>query len=191
MVMVGDRLYSFSVKGFDVQVQQADVVVFLDSFSRCLSRPAGTWIDDRPNACARRTKSGLAGNGLRRVVRNENICSMHDRGSNQPRDEAIRAAMRDARVLAGILEGEFQATPGPVGVRRVLTEIIAGFGRCARGRVDRHGGDLPGRQIRIRFQRLATARQRARAPHATCRQAGRQRTAEVLRPLGAPFPTLA
>jgi hypothetical protein len=33
MVLAGDRLYSFSVKGTDVQVQQADAIVYLDSFA--------------------------------------------------------------------------------------------------------------------------------------------------------------
>jgi hypothetical protein len=33
MVVAGNRLYSFSVKGADLQVQQADAVVYLDSFA--------------------------------------------------------------------------------------------------------------------------------------------------------------
>jgi len=33
MIVAGNRLYSFSVKGTDVQVQQADAAVYLDSFT--------------------------------------------------------------------------------------------------------------------------------------------------------------
>jgi hypothetical protein len=33
MVVAGDRLYQFSVKGADFQVQQAEAVVYLDSFA--------------------------------------------------------------------------------------------------------------------------------------------------------------
>ena len=54
-----------------------------------------------------------------------------NRGAHHPRDEAIRAAMRDAAVLAGVLEGEFQATyrgPERSEYVRVLTEIVAGLG---------------------------------------------------------------
>jgi len=70
------------------------------------------------------------------------------------RDEAIRAAMRDAGILAGILEGEFQATyrgPERSEYVRVLTEIVAGLG----GSVDAETIDLAAtfddRRIQIRF----------------------------------------
>jgi hypothetical protein len=75
------------------------------------------------------------------------------RAINQ-RDEAIRAAMRDAGVLAGILEGEFQATyRGSEQSEhvRVLTEIVTSLG----GSVDAGAFDLAatfeGRRIAIRF----------------------------------------
>ncbi len=72
---------------------------------------------------------------------------MHDWLSDRPQDEAIRAAIRDAAVLAGIFEDEFQATyrgPERSEYVRVLTEIAAGLGRIARGRSDRPGGNLRG-----------------------------------------------
>ena len=90
---------------------------------------------------------------LHREPPNENICSMKDRRSHQPRDEAIRAAMRDAGVLAGILEDEFQATyrgPERSEYVRVLTEMVTGLGGSleagpiAGGRADRLGGNLRG-----------------------------------------------
>jgi hypothetical protein len=79
---------------------------------------------------------------------------MRYRGSGNPRDEAIRAAMRDAGVLAGILEGEFQATyrgPERSEYVRVLTEIVTGLG----GSVDAGAIDLAAtfedRRIKIHF----------------------------------------
>jgi hypothetical protein len=47
---------------------------------------------------------------LRRLGCYVNICSMQNRPSLDPRDEAIRAALRDAAVLAGIVADEFLAT---------------------------------------------------------------------------------
>jgi hypothetical protein len=40
----------------------------------------------------------------------ENICSMRDTPSTDPRDQAIRAALRDASTLASMVVTEFQAS---------------------------------------------------------------------------------
>ncbi len=77
-----------------------------------------------------------------------------DRGSHQPRDEAIRAAMRDAAVLAGILEDEFQATyrgPERQEYVRVLTEIVADLGGSLEAGAIGLAATFSDRQIRIRF----------------------------------------
>jgi hypothetical protein len=52
----------------------------------------------------------LAAAGFRIDRRNENICSMQDRPSDDPRDDAIRAALRDGAALAAMLSDEFQST---------------------------------------------------------------------------------
>lgn len=77
-----------------------------------------------------------------------------DRGSHHPRDEAIRAAMRDAAVLAGILEDEFQATyrgSERSEYVRVLTEIVAGLGGSLEARATDLAATFDDRRIRIRF----------------------------------------
>jgi hypothetical protein len=51
--------------------------------------------------------------------------------ADKPRDEAIKAAMYDSAVLAGLFEGEFQATyrgPERSEYLRVLSDILAGLG---------------------------------------------------------------
>jgi hypothetical protein len=79
---------------------------------------------------------------------------MQGQWSSDPRDEAIRATMRDAAVLAGILEGEFQATyrgPERTEYVRVLTEIVAGLGGSLEvGTIDL-AATFADRRIRIRF----------------------------------------
>ena len=40
----------------------------------------------------------------------ENICSMKDTPSQEPRDEALRAALHDAGLLAGLVQGVFHAS---------------------------------------------------------------------------------
>jgi len=75
------------------------------------------------------------------------------RSINQ-RDEAIRAAMRDAGVLAGILEGEFQATyrgPERSEYIRVLTDILAGLGGSLEAGAIDLAATFEDRRIRIRF----------------------------------------
>jgi hypothetical protein len=77
-----------------------------------------------------------------------------DRGAHHPRDEAIRAAMRDAAVLAGILEGEFQATyrgPERSEYVRILTEIVAGLGGSLEAGAIDLAATFEDRRIRIRF----------------------------------------
>jgi hypothetical protein len=56
---------------------------------------------------------------------------MADYSAHHPKDEAIRAAHRDAAVLAGILEDEFQATyrgPEHLEYVRMLSVIVSGLG---------------------------------------------------------------
>ena len=68
---------------------------------------------------------------LRRVDRNENICSTQGRASQHPRDEAIRAAHHDAAVLPAILADEFLAScrgPERSEYLRVLGAIVADLG---------------------------------------------------------------
>jgi len=106
-------------------------------------------------ACAARAgrRDGIS-RDLRRDRMNENICSMMDRRSHQPRDEAIRAAMRAAGVLAGILEDEFQATyrgPERSEYVRVLTEIVAGLGGSLEAGPIGLAATFEDRRIKIRF----------------------------------------
>jgi hypothetical protein len=46
----------------------------------------------------------------RTVASNENICSVRNQPSKDPRDLLVKAAMRDAVMLGSILEGEFRST---------------------------------------------------------------------------------
>jgi hypothetical protein len=103
---------------------------------------------------ARGRRRGGINRDLHRDPPNENICSMQDRRPHQPRDEAIRAAMRDAGVLAGILEGEFQATyrgPERSEYVRVLTEIVAGLGGSLEAAPIGLAAIFEDRRIKIRF----------------------------------------
>ena len=62
--------------------------------------------------------------------------------------------MRDAAVLAGFIEGEFQATyrgPERVEYVRVLSEIVAGLGGSLEARAVDLAATFEDRQIRIRF----------------------------------------
>jgi hypothetical protein len=79
---------------------------------------------------------------------------MQDRRSHDPRDEAIRAAMRDAAVLAGFIDGEFQATyrgPERSEYVRVLTEIVAGLGGSLEAGAIDLAATIQDRRIAIRF----------------------------------------
>jgi hypothetical protein len=62
--------------------------------------------------------------------------------------------MRDAGVLAGILEGEFQATyrgPERSEYVRVLTDIVAGLGGSLEAGAIELAATFGDRRIRIRF----------------------------------------
>jgi len=95
------------------------------------------------------------------VVGYENICSMQDTPSTDPRDEAIRAALRDVAALAAIVAGDFHATyvgPDRAEYLRVLGGYMADLG----GRLeDGPTGPLvavDGRRIAIRFGPLSGPR---------------------------------
>jgi hypothetical protein len=88
------------------------------------------------------------------VVRHENICSMQDIPSADPRDQVIRAALRDVAALAAIVAGEFDATyvgPDRAGYLRVLGDYLADLG----GQIEQGpmGPEVAvdGRRIAIRF----------------------------------------
>jgi hypothetical protein len=94
-------------------------------------------------------------------VNDENICSMRDTPSADPRDQAIRAALRDVAALAAIVAGEFHATyVGPDRARylHILGDYLADLG----GRLE-DGPNGPvvavdGRRIVIRFGRISGSR---------------------------------
>jgi hypothetical protein len=84
----------------------------------------------------------------------ENICSMRNEPSSDPRDQAIRAALRDVAALTAIVAGEFYATyagPERAAYVRILGAYVADLG----GRLDDGpaglGAAFEGRQIAIRF----------------------------------------
>jgi len=86
---------------------------------------------------------------------------MKDTPSADPRDQAIRAALRDVAALAAIVAGEFHATyvgPDRAGYLHVLGDYLADLG----GRLeDGPGGPVvavDGRRIAIRFGRLSGGR---------------------------------
>jgi hypothetical protein len=86
---------------------------------------------------------------------------MKDTPSADPRDQAIRAALRDVAALAAIVAGEFHASyvgPDRAGYLHVLGDYLADLG----GRLE-DGPSGPvvavdGRQIAIRFGPLSGAR---------------------------------
>ena len=86
---------------------------------------------------------------------------MKDAPSADPRDQAIRAALRDVAALAAIVAGEFHASyvgPDRAGYLHVLGDYLADLG----GRLE-DGPSGPvvavdGRQIAIRFGPLSGAR---------------------------------
>jgi len=86
---------------------------------------------------------------------------MSDTPSADPRDQAIRAALRDVAALAAIVAGEFDATyVGPDRARylHVLGDYLADLG----GRLE-DGPNGPvvavdGRRIVIRFGRISGSR---------------------------------
>ncbi len=83
-----------------------------------------------------------------------NICSMQNRPSQNPRDDAIRAALRDGAVLAGIVTGEFQATyqgPERTEYLRVLAGNVTDLGGGLEQSPDGIAVVFPGRRIVVRF----------------------------------------
>jgi len=86
---------------------------------------------------------------------------MQDIPSADPRDQVIRAALRDVAALAAIVAGEFDATyvgPDRAGYLRVLGDYLADLG----GRVEQRATGpvvaVDGRRIAIRFGRLSGPR---------------------------------
>jgi hypothetical protein len=83
-----------------------------------------------------------------------NICSMQNRPSRTPRDEAIRAALRDAAVLAGIVADEFYPTyqgPERAEYLRVLGAHVADLGGALQEADRRVEATFAGRRIAILF----------------------------------------
>ena len=86
---------------------------------------------------------------------------MQDTPSADPRDQAIRAALRDVAALAAIVAGEFHASyvgPDRAGYLHVLGDYLADLG----GRLE-DGPSGPvvavdGRRIVIRFGRISGSR---------------------------------
>jgi hypothetical protein len=86
---------------------------------------------------------------------------MRDTPSTDPRDQVLRAALRDVAALAAIVAGEFDATyvgPDRAGYLHVLADYLADLG----GRLD-EGPSGPvvavdGRRIVIRFGRISGSR---------------------------------
>jgi len=86
---------------------------------------------------------------------------MQNTPSADPRDQVIRAALRDVAALAAIVAGEFHATyvgPDRAGYLHVLGDYLADLG----GRVEQ-GATGPevvvdGQRIAIRFGRLSGPR---------------------------------
>jgi hypothetical protein len=79
---------------------------------------------------------------------------MQNRPSHDPRDEAIRAALRDAAVLAGIAADEFVATyQGPERSEyvRVLAAYVADLGGALDDGPWGVVATFAGRRIAVRF----------------------------------------
>jgi hypothetical protein len=85
----------------------------------------------------------------------ENICSMQDAPSADPRDQAIRAALRDASTLAGMVVTEFRASYFGA-ERSVYVATLAAYVVDLGGRLEEAGAkelvaDFDGRRITIRL----------------------------------------
>jgi len=79
---------------------------------------------------------------------------MQNRPSREPRDEAIRAALRDAAVLAGIVADEFYPTyqgPERAEYLRVLGVHIADLGGALERVTGGAAATFADRRITIRF----------------------------------------
>jgi hypothetical protein len=85
----------------------------------------------------------------------ENMCSMQDEPSADPRDQAIRAALRDASSLAAMVVTEFQATYWGA-ERAVYVATLAAYVTDLGGHLEEAGtrdliADFAGRRITVRF----------------------------------------
>jgi hypothetical protein len=95
------------------------------------------------------------------VVGHENICSMQDIPSADPRDQAIRAALRDVAALAAIVAGEFDASyagPDRAGYLRVLGDYLADLGGQIEDGPKGPEVAVDGRRIAIRFGTMSGGR---------------------------------
>ena len=89
------------------------------------------------------------------VVGYENICSMKDTRSADPRDQAIQAALRDAATLAAMVVTEFRASYWGA-ERGVYVATLAAYVTDLGGRLEEAGtrdlvADFDGRRITVRF----------------------------------------
>ena len=90
------------------------------------------------------------------MVSYEDICSMQDKPSPDPRDQAIRAALRDVATLSAIVADEFRATY--VGPRRdVYLRTLGAYVADLGGRLEPSDGrylvaHVRGRRITLRFE---------------------------------------
>jgi hypothetical protein len=89
------------------------------------------------------------------VVGHENICSMQNTPSSDPRDQAIRAALHDAAILAAMVATEFRASYWGA-ERSVYVATLAGHVTDLGGHLEEAGGGglvatFDERQITVRF----------------------------------------
>jgi hypothetical protein len=83
-----------------------------------------------------------------------NICSMQNRPSLHPRDQATRAALNDAAVIAAMTEPEIRASyygTERAEYTRVLAEWLSGLDGTIEDGGDRLVVRLRGREIAVRF----------------------------------------
>src|SRR2546425_12986386 len=105
----------------------------------------------------------------------ENICSMKDTPSQEPRDEALRAALHDAGLLAGLVQGVFHASYS--GSRRdvylaALGPYLADLG----GSLERKAGGKLARLEEPRPGNPLESRPRGQDPNSACPRGGRWST---------------
>jgi hypothetical protein len=92
---------------------------------------------------------------IRPLSRYENICSMQDAPSADPRDQAIRAALQDASTLAGMVVTEFRASYWGA-ERAVYVATLAAYVTDLGGHLEDAGArdlvaDFGERRITVRF----------------------------------------
>jgi hypothetical protein len=86
---------------------------------------------------------------------------MRDTPSTDPRDQVIRAALRDVAALAAIVAGEFHATyvgPDRAGYLHVLGDYLADLGGRLEDGPTGPVVSVDGRRIAIRFGPVSGAR---------------------------------